>query len=183
MLSSATEKLRSRQFRVNEGGSGRRRTLGGCVGRPGHLGPTEALVVAEQPCARLIVAVDKLSAPLTGLADLDDLLKLLLADLSIGQDEMPPVSDLLSLLELLDLGVPRRDEGRILVATVFALALALLPGLLALLLFDRVGLALLKLRQKLAYGRVVTARLLSRSVIKARNRLLVKGDVGVVLYG
>jgi len=151
---------------------------------PSHLRLPQTLVITQQPATRLIsiLRIHQLPRPLSSLPDLDDLLQLGLSNLSSRKHQPPPRSNLLGLLELLDLSVPSGDELRGSGSLLLGLLL-LLSSSLGLVLWGFTLSGGFDLGERLSDRSVVDSVLLVRGVVESRSGLLVERDVGVVLEG
>lgn len=118
-------------------------TLGSCPWCPCHACSLQAFVVTEELSTGIASTCHERLCVLARLANLDDILELVLANLGRRQVELPPAADGLCLLELLDLRVACGDElGLVVLGTVALFSFSGLALALFALGFLLLGFAL-----------------------------------------
>jgi hypothetical protein len=150
-------------------------------GSPRVLRVSQRRVLAQQTLTGLIpVLVDHGTGTRARLANLDNLLQLVLSDLRTRQHEPPPLDDLLFLLALERHRALGRDKVGV---RDVVLVLPRLLGLLLALVLLHILLTLcpVQVLEGLADGRAVLLGELLRRVVESRSRLLLEGNVGHVV--
>jgi hypothetical protein len=148
-------------------------------GSSGHFSSFQAFIVAEQTTGSIAAPSHQRLGVFPRLSDFNDILQLCFTNLGSGELQLSATTDRLGFLQLLNLGLPSRNEFGLVGCFVLSFPLPL-----SSLRFFIILLALvLQTTETLTYRSGGDASLLVGGIVETGSGLLLKGNVCVVLCG